>query len=262
MLSLVGRANTAVKQTLSVQPCEPARASSPKRVALDGLTAVRAGWGRFSLTVQFVIAASFVLVTAMALVGHWMSSRIEDRVVQNTATSTAFYMTSLVEAALQPLARSHVLDATVSTALDRVLFETQFGQTIAMIKVWNLDGKIVYSTNKELVGKSFPETSGFKIARGDRIAAEFDDLVSAENVLEVRLNRSLLEVYAPIHEHGTNKVIGVAEMYQFGDALKADLAKTRWDTFGVVGASTLGMLASMPVESTAAPTKSLRVTAF
>jgi signal transduction histidine kinase len=199
-------------------------------------------WRHLSLSSQFIIAASVVLLTTMTLLGAWISARIEEHVVKNTAFSTAFYIDSLLEPLIQPLATATELDATVHAELDKILLTTQLGKSIATIKIWNTAGKIVYSTNRAAIGQSFPQTSGFLTAMSNEIAAEFDELTEAENVLERRLNRSLLEVYAPMHANSSSTVIAVAEMYQFADNLKSDITSTRWNTFLVVGASTLCML--------------------
>jgi hypothetical protein len=156
-------------------------------------------WKRPSLSTQFVAAATVVLAVALSLLGAWISSAIETVVVQNTAVSTAFYVQSLIEPSLQPLAEGSALGAQVQSELDKVLLTTPLGKSIATVKVWNLDGTIVYSTNHDVIGKSFPETKGFLQARGDRIEAEFDEMSEAENASERQLNRPLLEVYVPVH---------------------------------------------------------------
>lgn len=209
------------------------------------LAAFWRAWEALSLSTQFLLAASIVLVSTMAILGAWISAQIEERVVQNTAVSTAFYMDSLIEPALQSLVTGDEIDATTAHEIDRILTQTQLGKTIATIKIWGTRGKIIYSTTKEQIGKSFPETAGFKTAMTNQIVAEFDDLNDAENEAEKLIGRALLEVYSPIHQHGTNRVIAVAELYQFGDTLREDIAKTRWNTFLVVGASTVGMLAML-----------------
>jgi signal transduction histidine kinase len=209
----------------------------------SGVDATRSFWFNLSLSTQFLVAASAVLVTAMALLGAWVSAQIEQRVVQNTAVTTAFYMDSLIEPSLQALAAGDELDVNAVKDLDRLLGQTLLGKSIATAKIWNMAGQVLYSTTKEQIGTRYPETPGFKTAITNQVAAEFDDLGAAENLEERRFKRPLLEVYSPIHEHGTDRVIAVAELYQFGDGLRADLIKTRWTTFIVVGTSTLGMLA-------------------
>ncbi|MEQ1696222.1 MAG: sensor histidine kinase [Hyphomicrobiaceae bacterium] len=178
----------------------------------------------------------------MTLLGAWISAKIEQHVVQNTAISTAFYLDSLLQPLIQPLATDEGLSESVRTDLDKLLLNTQLGKSIAAIKIWNKSGTIVYSTDHAAIGQSFPQTSGFITAMANEIAAEFDELTEAENAPERRLRRPLLEVYAPMHAYGTTTPIAVAEIYQFADKLKLDIGQTRWNTLLVVGTSTLGML--------------------
>ena len=200
------------------------------------------GWESLSLSSQFIAAASAVLLTAMALLGTWVSTQIERRVVELSAISTAFYMDSMIEPLIQRLARGTGIDASEIAQLDAILRKGPIDKSIASIKVWNLAGTIVYSTGHDEIGQSFPDTASFKIARTGKIVSEFDDLSDDVDASERKLNRSILEVFAPIHEAGTSRVIAVAQMYQFGDGLHSSIAKTRWNTFLVIGSSTLAML--------------------
>lgn len=208
----------------------------------QGSLALRRKWSGLSLSTQFLIAASIILVSTMAILGAWISTRIEAGVVRNTAVSTAFYMDSLIEPHAQGLATGSKLGDGAIEAIDNVFQHTPLGRSFATIKIWSLDGTIIYSTTKSQIGQSFPSTTGVIEAAANKIVAEFDDLGEAENAEEMKFDRPLLEVYNPIHQVGTNRVIAVAEMYQFGDDLRADIRKTRWTTFLVVGASTICML--------------------
>ncbi len=232
--------------TISAQPWQVPQvrinASLVKRWLRKPWIALLHAWRAISLSSQFIVAASAVLLSTMTLLGAWISSRIEEHVVQNTAISAAFYVDSLLEPLVQPLATANEINETVRSELDKLLLTTPLGKSIATIKIWNKHGKIAYSTNHASIGQSFPQTSGFLTAMSNEVAVEFDELTEEENAAERRFNRPLLEVYAPIHANGTDTVIAVAEMYQFADKLKSDIARTRWNTFLVVGTSTLAML--------------------
>lgn len=204
--------------------------------------ALRQTWTGLSLSTQFLMAASIILVSTMAILGAWISARIEAGVVRNTAVSTAFYMSSLIEPLSQELATGSEIGQPAIAAIDGVFQNSALGRSIATIKIWSLDGRILYSTTKSQIGQVFRSTTGVTEAASNRIVAEFDDLGEDENTDELMFNRPLLEVYSPIHHAGSNRVIAVAELYQFGDQLRNDISKTRRTTFLVVGASTLCML--------------------
>lgn len=229
----------------STQP-SMSRSDHPVLSAISfGASTISAGsarWKRLSLSAQFIAAASVVLFSTMTLLAEWVSSRIENQVVQNTAISTAFYLDSLIEPQLQPLATGLVVDLASRAELDRNLSHTPLGVSIAMLTVWNLDGTVVYSTDASLIGDGPPSAIGFVKARANNIAPEYHAKAAPENTSQHVFYRDLLRVYAPVHQSGTNRVIGVIKFDQFGDALQRDLAKTRGAVYLVVGLSTLIML--------------------
>jgi hypothetical protein len=53
-------------------------------------------WKGASLPHQFLMAGGAVMLVAMAIVGTWVSSRIEEAVVVNSASAAALYMESIV----------------------------------------------------------------------------------------------------------------------------------------------------------------------
>ena len=209
-------------------------------------------WRSLSLAVEFAIAASVVVCSGMTVLGAWVSSQIEDGVVQNTAVSTAFYMESLISPLLQPLAREPLLPLplTIHDALDNVLSETPLGRQIVTIKIWAppprrpaLAAVVLYSNHRQLTGKSFPQTAPLRKASSGLIVRELNELDDAGNEAERALGIPLLEVYSPIYAHGTKRVIAVAEFYMKVDTFRADIHKIRVLTSVVVGCSTLVMLA-------------------
>ena len=218
-------------------------ASQQARNLREVLAALQRWWSQLSLSRQFIAASSCVVLTAMTLLGTWVSSQITASVVQNTGLMTALYMDNLVEPLLQPLGRSQDIGPEVVAELDLVLMRSKHGRSLAGIKIWNLDGKIIYSTNRDLVGLVLPLDGGFQTARANKIATDYDQLTEAEAIAGHAIGHPVLEVYTPIHEYRTNKVIGVAELYQLADGLAADIARVRLTTFAVVGTSTLCMLA-------------------
>lgn len=200
-------------------------------------------WSHLSLSKQFIIASSGVVITAMTVLGAWVSSQIVASVIQNTGLMTALYIDNLIEPQLQPLNDSQNLDPVAVAELDRLLTRSHRGRALAGIKIWNLNGTIIYSTNKDLVGLALPRDPGFQTARANKVAADFDVVEEAEAIAGHAIGSPVLEVYTPIHQYGTNKVIGVVELYQIANELAADIARIQRTTFLVVGTSTLCMLA-------------------
>ena len=210
----------------------------------------RARWRSLTLATQFAIAASIVVSAFMALLAAWVSSRIEEGVVENTAITTAFYMESLLAPILQPLANEPILTPAAQTSLSRILTESPLGREIVTFKIWaapsrrpSLTRVVLYSNVPEFLGQTFPQSLSFKRAASGRVVKSFNIGDKDENGSDTKNGAQLLEIYTPIYEHGTRRVIAIAEFYQKTEALQTSLRAARKQTIYVVGAATITMLA-------------------
>lgn len=202
-------------------------------------------WHNLTLARQFVIAASAVVCLGMFALGTWVSHKIEEGVVQNTAATTAIYMDSIVEPLLQSLSDSDALPPDIIGQLREKLQSTILGRRIVSIKIWNKDGRILFSKDDPLIGQTFPVSDELAKAYTGQISAELNHLTDAENENERKLNRQLLEIYVPMHQMGTDRIIAVAEFYAIADELEADIATATLQSWLIVGAVTLGMLGAL-----------------
>jgi signal transduction histidine kinase len=202
-------------------------------------------WAHLSLALQYAVASSIVLMLGMGSIGYWVSSRIEAGVVQNTATATAVYMDSVLAPLLQDLASSDSLSAPARQRIDALLDDTEIGRRIHSFKVWQEGGRIAYSTRAELIGRRFPPTENLIRGWQGVVSADLDDLRDEEDALERSAGIHLLEIYAPIRETGSNRIIAVAEFYARANDLKKDLTIAGRQSWLVVGLSTLGMMAAL-----------------
>ncbi|MDJ0741085.1 MAG: sensor histidine kinase [Gammaproteobacteria bacterium] len=218
-------------------------ASGPR--GRDRPSGVRAAWHRRSLAAQFVITGSVVLLVGMAIMGFWVTQRIEDDVVRNTAASTALYMESFVAPLVQELARSDRVGPEIQGQLDRVIQSDVLGRRIVSFKIWQPGGYIAYSSRPEIIGKSFPTTDNLRRAWQGEVTAEFDTLADEEDALERAQGLPLLEMYSPIREQHTGKIIAVAEFYETAEALRSNLFAANLQTWAVVATVTLSMLGAL-----------------
>jgi signal transduction histidine kinase len=90
-------------------------------------------------------------------------------------------------------------DAGAIAALDRVVRDKVLLGSLARIKIWAPDGRIVYSDEPLLIGSVFPLSDEQTDALASGVAGEphISDLAAAENRLESSDDR-LIEVYVPI----------------------------------------------------------------
>lgn len=90
-------------------------------------------------------------------------------------------------------------DAGAIAALDRVVRDKVLLGSLARIKIWTADGRIIYSDEPLLIGTVFPLSDEQVLAfeTGLPSEPEISDLAAAENRLETTDER-LIEVYVPI----------------------------------------------------------------
>jgi signal transduction histidine kinase len=113
------------------------------------------------------------------------------------------------------------------------------------LKIWRPDGTIAYSKRPDLIGQKMEPGESLSMAASGVVAAEFDHLSDEENVSERALNMPLLEIYSPIRESGTERIIAIAEIYQAGDHLAGELRAAQFQAALVVGGLSFLMLAAL-----------------
>src|SRR5262249_20760991 len=146
-------------------------------------------------------------------IGVWVSRQIEDGVVHRTASTTALYVDSLIAASLQDLATGGSLSAESTGRLDWLMRDTPLGREVAVFRVWDPTGHIIYSTAPETIGQQFPVEGELAEALGGEVTADVGSL-EGDVQLPAGLHRhDLLEIYSPVRGSGTNDVIAVAEFY-------------------------------------------------
>ncbi|WP_271897320.1 sensor histidine kinase [Candidatus Phyllobacterium onerii] len=202
-------------------------------------------FGGMSLARQFILAATIVLILGMAVIAFWVTSRIEDSVTRNAAAATALYVDSVIAPLTQELADSQALGEGARLALTETLGQGVLGNKLVSFKIWKPDGTVVFSNQQDIVGRQFPMTGRLRGALAGAVQAEFDQLDSAENAEERAKGIPLLEIYSPIRQPWSGRVIGVAEFYEIASDLQSDLALVRKRSWIVVGLVTLAMLGTL-----------------
>ncbi|MBI3979381.1 MAG: sensor histidine kinase [Chloroflexi bacterium] len=194
---------------------------------------------RLSLAQQFMLASLFILIAGMVGIGWWVGQQIEAGVINRTAATTALYVDSFVAPHLQDLSEAKQLAPEHVRTLSRLLEETPLGQQIVAFKVWDANGRILYSSSPANIGRVFPLPAGSARAWQGEIVSRISDLRDEENALERERWARLLETYSPVRQIGTSRIIAVAEFYQTVDDLQQEILAAQMRSWLVVGAATL-----------------------
>jgi signal transduction histidine kinase len=92
----------------------------------------------------------------------------------------------------------------------------------------------VYSPDPELIGQTFPMDDHLARAWQGEIVAEMDDLSGAENAWERARWQRLLEIYIPVRERGSDRIIAVAEFYLPPREIDQQVNEARMSTWALV----------------------------
>jgi signal transduction histidine kinase len=199
-------------------------------------------WEAKSLSQQFALMSSVVLLGGMLAIGAWVAEKIETSVIFNTAVSTALYIDSFVAPHVQELATQDRLSQASQASLNNHLNDTVIGNRIASFKIWKPGGLIAYSSRKSIIGKVFPETEHLKQAWAGSITAEFDSLVDEEDAEERAAGEPYLEMYSPVREELTGRIIAVAEFYEKAELFQQVLFRAKLESWLLVMLVTIVML--------------------
>lgn len=186
------------------------------------------------LVVRFALAGGAVMIAVMLGVGGWITARLEQSVVDNTAAAAALYIDSFISPVSQELVDNDTLSGPAQRALKEVFANTPIGDRIVSFKIWKQGGLIAYATNAGIIGEHFAPGPELQRAWAGQVSGTFATLDDAESAAEAALGLPLLEVYAPIRQVWSGEVIAVAEFYEVATDLEADMARARRDSWAVI----------------------------
>ncbi len=191
--------------------------------------------GRLSLAKRFLIWSLVILAAGMTGIGLWVSHQIEDGIVHRTASTTALYVDSLIAPPLQELAARDRLSPEAITSLDGLFGDTPLGRRVALFRLWDLNGDVIYSTNPEALGDHLTIDADRDMAAKGKISADIGD-IEGDIPLPAAIDpHQLLEIYSPVWSSSAWKVIAVAEFYYSTDDVQSDLTQARRESWLVVG---------------------------
>ena len=200
---------------------------------------MKAFFDRLQLIQKFMVISLIILIIGMLGIGSWVGQQIKNGVVNHAGATTALYLDSFVAPLLQEVAFTDSLSQENIISLSNLLNDTPLGQRVVSFKVWDPSGKLLYSTNQENIGKTYPLTDRLSHASNGKVSSEISQLEDTENADLGAIYPSLLETYSPIRLMGSNQVIAVAEFYETLDDLQAEIRLAQRNSWLVVGISML-----------------------
>lgn len=193
-------------------------------------------WGRVSF---LGLGAAALLAIGL---GIYIPRQVERHMLQAQTDSNEQVLEALLGSRTLPLANPE----SGFEELDRFVASAILRGDFVRVKLWSPDGRILYSDDRRLVGRSFPPSAEIVGAMAGEPQSELSELSDPENRLERGLAHRLLEFYLPVEQGG--RVVAVWEVYQSLDRFEERLSRVRLAVWVSVG-SGLGVLLVFLVSS-------------
>ena len=134
-------------------------------------------------------------------------------------------------------------EAPQQIELRRQVLDLMRGLSVVKVKVYDLAGLTVFSTDSTQIGENKHDNAGFISARGGGVASELthrDAFSAFEETIE---DRDVLSSYIPIVNPRSGLLEGVFEIYTDVTPFLADIQSMTWTLVGVVVAALVFLFA-------------------
>ena len=193
---------------------------------------------RFKLVRYYTIASliAFAVVTT-ALAWFYRTAAIADLLSlqesKNIALTKTFANSIWLEfrpfvAAAGGLGAEQLKSSADVARLRKAVLDLMKGLSVVKVKVFNLAGLTVFSTEAKQIGDDKSKNGGFLSARAGVPASELthrDTFSAFESVVE---DRDVISSYIPIHDARTGALEGVFEVYDDVTPFLAQIKRTQW----------------------------------
>jgi two-component system, NarL family, sensor kinase len=132
--------------------------------------------------------------------------------------------------------------------LDRIVGYRLSDGSVTSVNVWTPQGEVLYSSDSELIGATFPPSDELRAAARGEVVSDVDD--APEEAYEGLAPEPMLEVYAPMTAAGQSLVF---EAYYSYDRIAREAAALRWQIIPLaVGGIVVVQLVQIPIASSLA----------
>lgn len=160
---------------------------------------------------------TFLLFSLIFILGLFISFGvtriIENHTLQLVTHITGEYAKDILSSSVSPDFFAKPLTSEDYTHLSKVLGKEALTHNVVRIKIWDKNGTILYSDDKNIIGKTFSVDNNLQQALGGKTTVEMIN----SNKVEPKNNDAkfdkLIEVNVPIKLTGNNSIIGAYELF-------------------------------------------------
>ncbi len=215
-------------------------ANTLPQAALPIVMSLMQWWRGLGHARKLTAALSLGIVCATLAACSVVGQHVQELFANRAAASTALYMDAVVEPLVQELALKPALSEKNRSALEQLMSPATTGKPVVAFRIW-LSDRIVFSSRGELVGKRFsPTLARTRAFQGDVVASLGLDGEDEED--ERALSVPILEIYAPVRQTGTNKIIALAETSELAVGLMQEIRAVQYACYGVLASGAIGLI--------------------
>jgi hypothetical protein len=198
------------------------------------------GPGRFT---GFLLASGLLITVVVVAAGLLVGRFFERRVLVHEADHLADEVRLEARRHLVPSAFAFAAAEGRTSGFDQVLVGVA---GVFRLKAFDLTGRIVWSDEPRLIGRTFPDNPSLVMAAAGTVTTVFGSPARRDNLFE-RDHRYIVEVYVPIILPGNPHVVGVIEVYKDTTPVVLSIHRTQRSLWGISAAMGFLLYAGLAV---------------
>jgi signal transduction histidine kinase len=186
-----------------------------------------AGLNGAALTRQFAALSFVVIALITAALGLLISHYLRQDLLDREWRTTADFIRTEASQTLVPTDFAAPAAPEARTRFRRFFDYTLMMPEIVRVKIYDADGRVVWSDEERLIGERFADNPQLTAALAGRIDVNLEaGAPKQENIYERKAPR-LVEVYVPLSFPGTTGVVGVVETYRDPSRVLANIRRAQ-----------------------------------
>ncbi|MEH3086594.1 MAG: sensor histidine kinase [Xylophilus ampelinus] len=189
---------------------------------------------RLSLARQFLLVSFPIVLATTILIASWVGRQVHESVVQRIGADMAFYVDGFIAPHLGQVEAAGAIDPAGRRALEALMADDDWAERIASLRIWRLDGTVLFSSDGRDVGRRLAIDEGLARAIAGSAHSELSVRDGEAQADHGQPHARMIETYTPIHSAGGSRIAAVAEFYQSPDAVDRLAGAAQRRSWGVV----------------------------
>ncbi|WP_223217353.1 sensor histidine kinase [Rhizobium cauense] len=182
-----------------------------------------------------------MILLATAISGYLISGIVEQNAIRSKAGAVATFVQSMTEPLVQKLASADDLSPEDIKKLQDLFADPMLQGRFPHVEIWTPDGTIAYSIAPDLIGQRFILPPGARGALSGEVSLSFADLDAGEHIAR-DFRTSYLEIYSPLRDNSSGRIIAVAEIQEDPATLDHEVARVRLVSWASVALASCAIL--------------------